>query len=304
MAAPIYAEFDTTPANAAADIKTKILTQSDWASLTGSGLTSCVKATTTRGAQMVVDFADVAATAVRMQLGLYRTHDGTTGVDKAIRYLTVRSTGGATTDPWHVVVSASKEHLYVSVEGPRSGEPNPVATDGSLRQLFFLGDLLPYFATDAVPAVVCVGQSNSSSGSNVTNCWVSRNAVNTASWVSAYLGSVCAPISSISAGANRENLPNQAAADSNCYLWPYVVVENTAGLRGRLANTFFVCWNVVDGPDPIFAPGQKFSYAGGTYIAVTPHKGSLTTAQTSAFGQAITTSGTSYASAVIAVPSP
>lgn len=301
-ATPIYSEFDTTPTNAAGDIKAKILTQSDWASLTGTGLTTAVKATTTRGAQMVVDFNDAAGgSSVRLPLGIYRTHDGTTAVDKLVRYLNARSAGGATTDPWHVCVSASKEHLWVSLEGPRTGEPNG---GSNYRSVFYIGDLLPYFAGDTVATVVMIGHPTTGSFAGSQPAVVSRNAANTASWVLANLatlGFLAVTGSSSTLGTQTPNLNPQAAADGNAYLWPFVVVEVSAGLRGRLAYTFCGGGSAsgAAGPDPIVAPGQKFTYAGATYIATIGPNGSNAY---SAFGAGSAGGGNTYP--VVCVPSP
>src|SRR3954471_9618280 len=114
-----YSEFTTTQANLVADLKTAITSSSDWANITGNIL----KATTTRGAQMVVDLTDAAIALNLLTIAFYRTHDGVTGVDKITRFIYFKSGAtGATTNPVYCVVSASKEHLYVSVEGPRSGQ--------------------------------------------------------------------------------------------------------------------------------------------------------------------------------------
>lgn len=268
--AVIYSEFDTTPATAAADIKTKILTSTDWASLTGTGLTSAVKATTPRGAQMVVDFADVAVTAIRMQMAVYRTHDGTTGVDKVNRFITVRDSGGATSDPWHVVVSAGPQHLYVSIEGPRNGETNVnLAATGSVKQSLYLGDITPYFGGDTIPAVCCIGASTSSRAAQDAFCWVSRNAADTVSWAPSYLSTV-APLTGNQIGVKCPTVV--AAGDGNEYLYPWVVVEQGAGLRGRLTNAFYGGFSstLVAGESGL-SPGSRVSYSGSTYVAQVPH---------------------------------
>jgi hypothetical protein len=111
-----FAQFDTTPAGAVAAIKAAILASTDWSNPAGDR----VICTTTRGAAMVVDLADAAASVATLQFGVYRT----TGLaDKIIRYLRWRVSGGATSDPLHCAVSAGKDHLFITVEGPRAGAP-------------------------------------------------------------------------------------------------------------------------------------------------------------------------------------
>src|SRR4051812_49534066 len=98
-----FSTFDCTPTTAVAAIKAAILASTDWSNPAGDR----VVCTTTRGASMVVDLADAAATSFKLQFGIYRT----TGLaDKIIRYLLWASSGGTTSDPLHCVVSAGKEH--------------------------------------------------------------------------------------------------------------------------------------------------------------------------------------------------
>lgn len=232
------------------------------------GVGSIVKATTTRGAQMVVDFADAAATIAVLSLAFYRTHDGTTAVDKlSPRYLRWKNVTGASTDIVHLIVSAGKEHLYVSTEGPRGGEANAESGNGSTCQSIFIGDIVPYLASDTVPAVVVSAPTTSNSSTTAVFANVSRDSANVNSWVSAVLATV-APV-----GATGGPIAvTQLAADGNTYLFPYVVLESSAGLRGRISKV----WSI--GPNAVLAatltstsapsPGTTFTYAGETYIAV------------------------------------
>lgn len=207
------------------------------------GVGTYAKATTTRGAQMVVDLADAAITSKTAQLGIYRTHDGTTGVDKLTRYIGWRnSVAGATSDPIHIRVSAGKEHLYLDMEGPRVGEPSPEdASMGSARRVLFIGDIVPYFAGDSVPAVVLVVPTSSTN--NTQKCWVSRNQGDSSSWVEAQLLSLCVPMAARAQtlGDVATNWVNRlAAGDGKTYMGPYVVCEKTDGIRGRVAKAYFM----------------------------------------------------------------
>lgn len=256
MATRIFAQFDTTPANVVADIKTQILTSDAWSNPAGQR----VVATTTRGASMVVDLADAAATSVRMQLGVYRT----TGLaDKTVRYISWRGTGGATSDPIHVTVSAGKEHLWLSIFGPQPGEVNAEAN--AVREQFFVGDLAPYFAADTIATVLLA--ANTSNSANTTSiAHVSRNAADNASWVAARLGAVMMPCADSSA---LVNLNLAASSDGTSYFWPYVVVESTAGIRGRVSEVFHIGSSAVT----LTGVGEltKLTMGTNTYIVYRPY---------------------------------
>lgn len=276
-----FSTFDTTPAGAIAAIKAAILASSDWSNPAGDR----VVCTTTRGAAMVVDLADAAATAIKLQFGVYRT---TALADKIIRYLLWAASGGTTGDPLHCVVSAGKEHLYVSVEGPRAGEPNPAtSTGGSYRPILFLCDLLPYFASDTVPAVVCGGTTNASTPVTNTSILihVSRNAANSGSWVSGVLESLGGVVRNTSL-SNSYRLAGQAQSPAGQVIRPYVVFEDVAGMRGRLSAFHFLGWTAVgsmggDTPPQVFS---RFTLGSATYIALTPER-SPSSIGVSPFGQ-------------------
>lgn len=260
--ANIFTTFDTPITGAIAAIKAAILTSTNWSNPAGDR----VVCTTTRGAEMVVDLADSAATSARLQFGVYRT---AALADKITRYLYWRATGGATSDTLHVTVAAGKEHLWITTEGPRSGEVNPDnATNGSHKPLFWMCDLVPYFATDTVPAVVCGGTSvagipNSSSSFLVH---VSRNAANNASWVPANLETL---IPSRGAPNSPYRWGGQTATSVGSVARPWVVFEDTAGMRGRLSSIHMLGWNMTstlaDFPVPMFG---RVTIGSATYIGV------------------------------------
>lgn len=284
--ATYYADFDSTPANLVATLKTEIVKSTDWTNITGN----IMKATTTRGAEMVVDLTDAAITSMRMQCGVYRTHNGTTGTDKVIRYVAWKATvTGATTDILHVQLSVGKEHFYLAVEGPRQGEPNPDDSSnftGSMRQPLFLGDIVPYFASDTVPAVLLLGNTASTAFSSET-VHVSRNAANSASWVPARLGTMTMPKAPTDVSGVQTYSPRrECSADGNTYLWPWVVLEDTAGIRGRIAKCFFAGFNKSGGStDAVPSLYARSTYGGETYMLVAPHKSAYISGQSrSGFG--------------------
>ena len=198
------------------------------------------KATTTRGAQMVIDLNDAAISTQRMVIGVYRTHDGTTAGTKITRYLYYKWQSGATTESVYINVSASKESLFIRTEGPRAGETNADNSSyGSSGNCFAMCDIVPYFGGDTTPAVACIGMKSDSVSDVSPLIAVSRNQTDTSSWVDAMLLSLQTPdigLSAAQAGAQPQLL---AKGDGNIYLFPYVVVEQAHGLRGRLSDFFY-----------------------------------------------------------------
>jgi hypothetical protein len=292
-----FSMFDTTVAGAIAAIKAAILASSDWSNPAGDRL----QCTTTRGAAMVVDLSDAAITARIMQLGVYRT---TALADKIVRYLEWKSALGATTDVLHCIVSAGKEHLFMTVEGPRLGEVNSEsASSSSYRPVFFLCDLVPYFGSDTQPAVVCGGTAVAVVPTASTSylVYVSRNAANNASWVPAVLETLQPPRGQPSS-IYRYTGQSLSAGSGGITARPYVVFEDTAGLRGRLAPFFCLGWNLV-GTAADF-PAQSFSritIGSATYLGV-PVNRAPTSSGSSPFGATGSTGDGEFASPVVAVP--
>jgi len=193
--------------------------------------------------------------------------------DKITRYLPWRgsTSGGATSNTVHWTVSAGKEHLFVSIEGPRQGEPGYNISSTPCRGSLFLGDIVPYFGADTVAAVVCVSHAAGLGSSDVTvGCNVSRNAANNASWVTGKLLTLAVPIlysSTLAVGS----VQRIASGDGKTYLWPYVVVEDTAGLRGRIGKAFYAGMGYdgsASGVDPIPSPYSRVTYSGETYMVL------------------------------------
>lgn len=250
-----------------------------YANAAAVGVGTYVKATTTRGAQMVIDLLDGTLTSNKIQVGVYRTHDGTTAVDKVVRYVTFNSVTPATTTVVHVVVSAGKEHVYFSLEGPRVGETGVEnASWGGTRQAFSLCDLVPYHAGDTVPVVVLAAHSTQSNADVTPWLNVSRNQGDTSSWVRGYALTLgCAP-NRLSFAPNVMFTPQPVAkGDGKYYVWPFVVVEVEDGLRGRLAKLFYAGANVdnnnVDDVHGIH--GQKITYSSAGYTTLVSIRGGL-----------------------------
>lgn len=239
-----FAFYDTTPANWVADTKAQITTSTDWSNITAN----IVKATTTRGAEMVLDLNKAAPVNNYATVAFWRTHNGTTGTDEITRYLHWKYTsGGTTSNTLHCMVSASKEHLILQVEGPYSTESNTDNVEsGSKRNTLVIADIVPYHGGDTQASVFAWSNisTGSSASSGNTYGMVSRNQGNTASWVPATIQSVQPLVShDVAAGTMPATVQHVAKGDGKTYLFPYVVNENQDGLRGRLANMFWAGWS-------------------------------------------------------------
>lgn len=305
-----FTEFVTTQANLLADIRAAILANPDWTRPNAAGKPSLYKCTTTRGADMIVDFEDSAATLLSLVMAVYTSHDGTTGVGKSQRWLYFRGTAGVTTMPLYVVLSISKDHLFISVEGPRSTDPNTTSTTyGSVRNYFFICDLVPYHAGDTTPVVVTGGHSVAVPYASVTSndhqVYISKSKTGIP-WDQAKIATIDFPSMFTTDTIQTQR---QCAYDSNYYLFPYVVVSDGDGIRGRLANIFFAGYNQTsDAPEvPTPAVQAKVSYNSQWYklIAANKHDGTSGGNNTwGPLGATANTGASSSRSVAVAVPVP
>lgn len=252
------------------------------------GVGSFVTATTTRGCQMAVDL-NTTLSLNSMLMTVYQSHDGTTGVDPAPRYLYWKINNGDASTLVRVTVSAGKEHLYLAVEGPRAAEPGTdSATYGSMRNILMLSDIIPYFdgSTDLAPAIAIIGQPAAVSYSiDQLRCvHMSRNHRDDESWAQAILETVCA---AADASLNSDGPTYQAQVmDGSVVARPWIVSSPTFGLRGTLARAFFGGSSYSDGEWPaFFRSGSQFTYDGVVYKALLPFRsGSSTYNNSWAFG--------------------
>lgn len=274
-----------------------------------------LKATTTRGVQMVVDLAGSIQTQQLTSLLpiFYRTHDGTVtgGVDPTVpRYVFFRSSSAGTasfnTMVIHCVVSASKEHLFLSVEGPRAWEANASSTTyGSQRQYLFMADLVPYHVADTTPVVVVgAGIANSASNSVATNshvCFVSRNTGDSRSWTPGRLASLGVPNG---ASPDQPGLRRRCSIDGNTYLFPYVYFDDAEGIRGRLNNIYYAGSNFTTdvNQEPVNADDLA-TFDGKTFQTVAVDKGDGSgNASWGPLGISLNTSGNAFRSTMIGLP--
>ena len=270
-----------------------------------------VKATTTRGAEMILDLTAGETLTELFRLNLrfwqelpadYATANTLNAVD---RYLYFRASGGTTTQVIHVTLSISKEHLFVQVEGPRAHETGAFSTTyGSLRNYLFFSDVVPYHAEDTTPCVVAssgtvpVAAASVNSQSHLAD--LSRNYDDDESWQGCRLGSITFPTVWETTTVAMER---DCTIDGNKYLFPYVVFGNKEGMRGRLARFFFAGstapTSYADSPAPV---GEKVTFDGIIYKLLAVNKADGTNDAWGAFGAADNGNATAGRSVVVAVP--
>lgn len=303
-------EYRTVTAVAATTVTVAALS---FAHASGTGVywgNELFKATTTRGADMIFDLNDTTyPTLFNLNMAVWGGHDGTTGTNRSPRYLSWRAnaTGAALSNPLHCIVSAGKEHIFISIEGPRAGEVGAVSAQyGSYRSYFFMSDMVPYHPEDTVPVAYAGGSLIAGINSAVTNNsylgHLTENLAGTSPWDPTKLASVdvlgwnVAP----TVGVNR-----QSAADGQFYLFPYLCVSNAEGLRGRLSSFFFAGWSVANPHDLIGVPplGAKIVHNGQTYKLLAVDKGGASANSWYQFGANDNTAAGSFNnSVVVAVP--
>lgn len=248
------------------------------------------KTTTVRGADMFLDLSG-AAYPTWMRLGVRAlntytsptgTADGTYTGGAAERYIYWRRNVGAATNPVHVTLSTSKDHFFVSIEGPRASETNPTsATYGSPRNYFFMSDVVPYSVGDTTP-VFAVGGGNISdstvttvgSFSTIRNYLIntSKNITNTGFFPEGKLLTLAVPDMNggLMVGAQR-----YTQLDSEYYMSPFVVASDEAGFRGRLSSFFFAGYNTASNVDGVYPMvGSRVTYNSVTYEFQAVSKGS------------------------------
>lgn len=227
------------------------------------------KATTARGADMIVDLNDSWVGHNGLALANYRSHDGVIGVDKLTRYLYYKQASMSPSNPLHVVLSVGKEWFFLMIEGPRANEAGAQNTNyGSLRRYFFMSDLEPYHANDTVPVIIVGGAESSNTtdsgtaqNSGLAHCL--RNSFNTGSWQ---------PTRTISPAQQDVNFSHQFNVQRNCIwdgtytLLPYLCFLDDGGMRGRLSHFFHAGNTFGDYPDlPAPPVGAKVQYQGQWY---------------------------------------
>lgn len=307
--ATAYTEFNCLGTDLLTTLRTAILASSDWARPNAAGKPDLYKATTTRGAQMAVDLNAVALTTQAATLDVFHSHDGTTGVSAARRYLRMKenAVGTLAANTYHGVVSAGKEHLFLSIEGPRASEANTDSTIyGSPRNYLAISDLVPYFAGDVIPAVIHTANIVNGVSSSVNNshlAFASRDGLDSQYHSAGHLYTLDFPAGN--AGDHYNNQMLASLDSNNLYLAPYVFFDSNQGIRGRLSSLFYAGYNFANIYDaPVPPVGQVVTYGGKQYKLLAVCKGASSSATTSyaGLGAVANNSSLSHYSPVVAVP--
>lgn len=309
-----YTEFATTGTNLLADIRAAILASSDWSRPNAAGKPSLYKATTDRGADMIVDLEDAASTLYVLKCAVWGSHDGTTGANKNAKYINWRpiAAGNSTmtsSSPLYVTLSCGKNHFFLMVEGPKAGDPGVYTTAyGSWRNYLFLSDLVPYHTSDTQPVVVVGGASwdRSNSAASVSNndhqIQVSKGKNATINWSQGKIVTLDFPTMFTS---DTIAVTRQCAWDNNYYISPYVIFDDLDGMRGRLAMFHFAGYNQTsDASEVASTPvGSKVLFNGQWYKLIAVNKTDANSAQWGPFGSVSNATGaTAFRSIVVAIP--
>lgn len=301
-----YSEFVSTPAGIVAAVKAAILASSNWSNPTGQ----VVQCTAANGATMALDLiGGGAADNQRIRTLAWRLYSGGVGTNSIQRSLYWARTAGTSGMTLRCRVAAGNTLLYIEIEGPRAGETSAdSSTGGSFRQCIFLAQITPYLGSDTIPAIAFGGSSSYHGNESITFSvpnsvvtYVSRNQADNAPWVSGRLATLQFPIWQQALQAMSQR---QLAADGSLYLSPYVVFEDSAGIRGRLTDLYFGGWNSSD--DTVvtgnLADGMPLSYGGNTYKVTVPYRTDGSgSAQSSGSLAATVNQGTQYRSPLIVI---
>ena len=273
-----------------------------------------VKATTTRGAEMILDLQagrddmDTLRLTTRWWRTMPASYSSANPQAEAVdRFVYWRSSGGSLAHNLHVTLSVGKEHLFIAIEGPRWNEAGALnAQYGSGKNYLFMSDLVPYHAADTSPVVVAGASSYISGASAATTqssheCEVSRNYANNTSWSTGRCASLAFP--SVRS-TEAINFQRDCTIDGKTYLFPYVYLSNSEGIRGRLARFFNAGMThptaYADIGDPV---GSKVTYDGVTYKLLAVNKSDSSLFSWGPLGAASNSAAqAAFISPVIAVP--
>lgn len=260
---------------------------------TGSTVTyhsNILKTTTSGGAQMVVEVAR-SENIARLMYRTHYTHNGSvSGGASSWRSVTYQSGTVLTSHVVHAILSLSNDHLFISLEGPRPNETGAFsAVYGSLRQYMMMSEVILYRDDDTIPCVFSWGNVAATAGAYLSRSFlgdVSRNFSDTFSLVRARLATVMVPIfNSGSATSTVTTFNSRSSIDGTMFMWPYMVVEDAEGLRGRLKMFHYIGHNRgAVGDDPLANPDELVTMGSVIYKTLAPGKGDGSGNGSGAFG--------------------
>ena len=136
-------------------------------------------------------------------------------------------------------LAASDSHFFFKIQGPTATEVGAYNyTYGSGHGYFMITSFTPYYTTDNATAnqVACFSSHNSSVATDFTHLVYVKLGLSSTSNAVAELVTMRPAVQDIVAVGDL--IPNNSAL-SNVVYWPYVIIEQNDGLRGRLDNVLF-----------------------------------------------------------------
>lgn len=200
----------------------------------------------------------------RQPIAVWKSPDGTSVVDKIDGYLfwygSTSGTLAKSTTPVHAIVSAGPEHLTIITEGPRSGEPD--VESYPTKNILHLSPITPYDDADTSRPYLLVINTTENSYVMGTTAFVERDAADVNSWVTAGLLTLAYPVTNSTGTYSTLVRRNTHRRGTTRFAWPFVVLEDDDGPRGRLDFCYF------PGHSEEASPGELLTIGGLTYIVV------------------------------------
>jgi len=161
-------------------------------------------------------------------------------------------------------IHAGPDFFYINTKGPGPGAANTWNnTWGSPRTLFGLFPMVPYLPADTAKPWVAIG-GTTTTGLFYADAFVDIG-INGVGWQAARLATIRPAIQDEI--ATGDSLPTRKA-NGLLPVWPFLVVENSAGLRGRLAHVYYGSEGYSrtgDTTEGLYSDGQRIVIDGATH---------------------------------------
>lgn len=165
-----------------------------------------------------------------------------------------------------LTIHAGPDFFYINTKGPNPGQSNAWnATYGSPRTYFGLFPLVAYHPADTAKSYVAVGSVTSGSAPTGDRDVFVDIGLNGVGWQPARLGTI-RPAIQDDVGSGDSFQTRRALGVTP--LWPFLVVENQAGLRGRLNYCYFASEGYAqtgDNTEGLFTNGQRYTIDGAIH---------------------------------------
>lgn len=233
------ATFTTTPANLGAALQSQLLSRG-WITLATNAKWQCPTPTGT-SEQLTLNLVSSVAgyAAVTFYVSSHVTQSPSV-------YLYTGGTSSSQNLYCKLFVSQASDpfpYCFLRIQGPNPGETGAAnASNGSSSGYAFAYPQVPYLPGDTVAKTITVGGSSlNSSGSPLNYAYVSQGLMG-GNWATGHFLTMRPAIEDSS---NLWQRPWSRLTSASETFWPYVFVEQTAGVRGRLDGLFFVADNAV-----------------------------------------------------------